>query len=169
MAPSTKAKLFKEATGPKGPSRIFDEVSETAGGVLDCQLSSDLPGDNKQVINARQRAKSKENEDEFASLLDLAKEDKAVHNLQWTQSPRVVLYLDEQVDDILQECCPPDSASILSTDTTFNVGNFYVTSTTYQRKKALNSKTGKAANLPGPAMFHTMKTKRTFSISPILF
>ena len=48
------------------------------------------------------RAKSKENEDEFASLLDLAKEDKADHNLQRTPSLRVVLYLDEQVDDILR-------------------------------------------------------------------
>ena len=86
------------------------------------------------------RAKSNENEDEFASLLDLAKEDKADHNLQRTPSLRVVLYLDEQVDDILRECCPPDSASILSIDTTFNVGNFYVTSTKYQIKKVLNSK-----------------------------
>ena len=37
MAPSTKARLFKEASRLKGPLRIFNEVSEAAGGVLDCE------------------------------------------------------------------------------------------------------------------------------------
>ena len=99
---------------------------------------------------------SKAQEDEFATLLELAKEDKTVHNLQWTPSPRVVFYHEDQIDDILRDCCSPESKSILSIDTTFNVGNFYLTSTTYQSKKVLNKKTGEPANLPGPAMFHTI-------------
>ncbi|KAJ7386858.1 hypothetical protein OS493_006891 [Desmophyllum pertusum] len=92
-------------------------------------LTADLPRDSKQVINARHQAQNKAHEDEFSSLLDLSKDDKAVHNLQWTLSPRVVYFVDEQVDGILQECCCPDSMSILSIDTTFNIGNFYVTTT----------------------------------------
>ena len=126
-APSTKAKLTEEATGRKGPSRIYDEVSEAVGGMLDCELSSDLPRDSKQVQNARQRVTNKAAQhDEFASLLELAKEDKAVHNLQWTPSPRVVICLEDQIKDIVKDCCSPGSTSILSIDTTFNVGNFYL-------------------------------------------
>lgn len=48
-APSTKSKLFEEAAGRKGPSRIFDEVSQDVGGLLDCELSSELPRDSKLV------------------------------------------------------------------------------------------------------------------------
>ena len=137
-APSTKAKLTEEATGRKGPSRIYDEVSEAVGGMLDCELSSDLPREIKHVQNARQRVTNKTAQhDEFASLLELAKEDKAV---QWTPSPRVVICLEDQIKDIVKDCCSPGSISILSIDTTFNVGYVYLTSTTFQSSKLLNKK-----------------------------
>ena len=128
-ATSIKAKLLEEATGPKGPCRIYVYVSEAVGRMLDCKLSSNLRRNSKQVENAHHRVASKAQEDEFATLLELAKEDKTVHNLQWTPSPRVVFYLEDQIDDILRDCCSPESKSILSIDTTFNVGNFYFTST----------------------------------------
>ena len=50
--------------------------------MLHCEQSVDLPRDHKQVQNAQQRGKAKSDTDEFASLLDLAKEDSLVHNLQ---------------------------------------------------------------------------------------
>ena len=68
-------KLSQEVSGCKGPSSISDEVSQGIGGVLHCEQSAGLPRDHKQVQNARQRGKAKSNIDEFASLLDLAKEE----------------------------------------------------------------------------------------------
>ena len=120
--------------------RIFDEISEDVGGVLDCEQSADLPRDSKQVINALQPSQNKAYEDEFASLLDRSKNDKALRNFQWTPAPRVVYFIDEQVDDIIRECCCPNSRAILSIDTTFNVGNFYVTTTMYQSEKGISKK-----------------------------
>ena len=79
------------------------------GGVLDCELATEFPRDGKQVKKSRQRVTSREREDEFASLLELAKEDVSVHNLQWTPSPRVVFCIDEQIDDIVRDCCSADS------------------------------------------------------------
>lgn len=72
-------------------------------------------------------------------------------------SPRVVFCTDEQIDDVMQDCCSIDSTSILSIDTTFSIGNFYLTSTTYQSSEVVNRNTGKHTNLPGPATFHTTK------------
>jgi len=161
-APSTKAKLLKEASGRKGPLRIFDEISVDIGGVLDCKQSVDLPRDSKQVINAHQRSQKKAYEDKFASLLDLSKNDNALHNLPWMPAPRVVYFIDEQVDDIIRECCHPNSRCILSIDTTFNIGNFYVTTTMYQSEKVISKRTAEPANLPGPAMFHTTKTQKDY-------
>ena len=96
-APSTKATLVEEAAERKGPSRIFDETSMKVGGVLDCEHPVELPRDSKQVKNARQRVTSRECEDEFASLLGLAKEDVSVRSLLWTPSPRVVFCIDDIV------------------------------------------------------------------------
>ena len=129
--------------------------------MLDCEFPSDLPRDSKQVQNAWQRVASKAQEDEFATLLELAKEDKTVHNLQWTPSPRVVFYLDDQIDDILRDCYSTESKSILSIGTTFNVGNFYLTSTMYQSKKELNKK---KESLPICLVqqLHTSKTGNDF-------
>ena len=90
-------KLCQAVSGRKGPSSIFEEVLQGIGGMLHCEQSADMPRDHKQVQNARQRGKAKSDTDEFASLLDLSKEDSSVHNLQWRPSPRVVFFLEEQV------------------------------------------------------------------------
>ena len=57
-----------------------------------------------------------------------------VRNLHWTPSPRVVFYIDEQIDDIVQDCCSSDSTSILYIDTTFNIRNFYRPATFHTTK-----------------------------------
>lgn len=85
-----------------------------------------------------------------------------MRNLQWTPSPRVVFCSDEQLEEIIEECCSIDSKSILSIATTYNVGNFYVMCTTYQRSKFVYSRTGKPAILPGPAMFHVRRSEKDF-------
>ena len=64
--------------------------------------------------------------------------------------------------EIVENCCQPDSTCVLSIDTTFNVGQFYVTSTTYQNAKFVNQRTGKLANLPGPALFHVRQDESQF-------
>ena len=51
--------LVEEATGCKGPSRIFDKTSMKVGGVIDCELTIELPRDSKQVKNACQRITSR--------------------------------------------------------------------------------------------------------------
>ena len=121
-----------------------------------------MPRDIKQVKNVRQSLKKKGDIDQFSSLLDLSANNPSVRNLQWTPTPRVVFCTDEQLNDIIEECCNIDSQSILSIDTTYNIRDFYVTSTTYQSSKFKHTRTGKAAVLPGPTMFHATKTMNDF-------
>ena len=161
-APSTSKLIQQEVHGFRGPSSIFDVAVERAGGIAGCEEMGDMPRDKKQVMNVRSVITSKTKEDEFSSLLSMAKTDQTVHNLQWTPAPRVIFSTDDQVKDIIEECCNLNTTSILSIDTTFNVGDFYVTSTTYQSSKFSNVDTGKRANLPGPAMFHVTRTKKDY-------
>ena len=48
-----------------------------------------------------------------------------IKGLQWTPSPRVMYVEEWQMAEIVKNCCKPDSASVLSIDTTFNVEQFY--------------------------------------------
>ena len=160
--PSTRDAIKGKATSHKGPSSIFDEAVEEAGGIVHCEVAVDMPRDVKQISNARQAIKEKEVQGEFVSLLGYANQDKAIRNMQWTPNPRVVFATDQQLAEMVGECCSPGSHSILSIDTTYNVGNFYVTSTTYQSSKFIQTRTGKPAVLPGPAMLHVRKSEKDF-------
>lgn len=160
--PSTRDALKVKASSHKGPSSIFDETIEEAGGIVHCEITADMPRNAKQISNARQALKEKEEQNEFAALLGHAKHDAAIRNMQWNPNPRVVFATDQQLAEIVEECCTPGSQSVLSIDTTYNVGDFYVTSTTYQSSKFIQTRTGKAAVLPGPAMFHVRKSEKDF-------
>ena len=53
-APSTRVAIKGKATSHKGPSSIFDEAVEEAGGIVHCEVAADMPRDVKQISNARQ-------------------------------------------------------------------------------------------------------------------
>ena len=164
-ASSTRQSIEDKVKHPMGPSSIYDTVFEEAGGMLDVEAISHAPRNIKQVKNARAKLKRASNdEDEFYSLLALGKEmaESCIKGLQWTPSPRVVYVEDWQMAEIVENCCQPDSTCVLSIDTKFNVGQFYVTSTTYQNAKFVNQRTGKLANLPGPALFHVRQDESQF-------
>ena len=164
-ASSTRQSIEDKVKHPMGPSSIYDKVFEETGGMLDVEAISHAPRNIKQVKNARAKLKRASNdEDEFYSLLALGKEmaESCIKGPQWTPSPRVVYVEDWQMAEIVENCCQPDSTCVLSIDTTFNVGQFYVTSTTYQNAKFVNQRTGKLANLPGPALFHVRQDESQF-------
>ena len=135
---------------------------ESTGGILHCNVMAYMPRDIKQVKYARQKLKDKEENDQFANFLGLSRQEPALRNLQWTPSARVVFCSDEQLEEIIEECCSIDLKSILSIDTTYNVGNFYITSTAYQSSKFVYSRTRKPAISPGPAMFHARRSEKDF-------
>ena len=119
-----------------------------------------MPRDVKQTSNVRQTLTEKEEQDEFASLLGLARQDPVIRNLQWNPNSRVAFATDQQLEEIVDECCRPTSQSILTIDTTYNIGDSYVTSTTYQSTKFIQNRTGKPAALPGLAMLHVRKSEK---------
>ena len=81
-APSTLEVIKTKARSHKGPSSIFDESVQEAGGVIYCEVAADMLRDVKQISNTRQTLKGKEEQDEFASLHGLARQDPAKQNLQ---------------------------------------------------------------------------------------
>ena len=69
---------------------------------------------------------------------------------------------DRQLLDLERFCTNPSKPGILSMDTTYNCGEFYVTPTTY-RHQLLLSKTGKHPLLLGPTLIHKHRDQEAFS------
>ncbi|KAK2554876.1 hypothetical protein P5673_023542 [Acropora cervicornis] len=148
-----------------GPSTIYDQVFQESGGMMGAEAVAHTPRNISQIKNVRTKLRRKCNDDdEFSSLLTFTKEkgQSCLRDLQWTPAPRIVYAEDWQMVEIVQNCCQVNSASVLSIDTTFNVGKFYVTSTTYQNRNFINQRTGKCSNLPGPALFHVRQDESQF-------
>ena len=130
--PSTFQFIKENVHRPLGPGTVFDRAFEEAGGVIDVEAISDVPRNLQQVKNARQRLRMKKQNDEFQDLLSCSAENDDVKGLQWTPTPRVVFVNKGQMDEIVTNCCGPNATGVFSIDTTYNVGNFYVTATSYQ-------------------------------------
>ena len=75
---------------------------------------------------------------------------------------RFVYTPDWLVENVIKQCCDKNKVSVYCIDTTYNMGPFYVTPTTYSRKDILHRETKKPAAFPGPALIHTTKEDKDF-------
>ena len=149
----TKAKIRERVRSSKTPSSIYDDIFEEAG-VLTFKNVSDLPRSIDQIKYERQKARQDNNMNEFACMLHLSKENSYLSNLQWTLFARVVVATNNAVQDVINNCTNPEKFAPFTMDTTFNVGDFFVTTTSYKHVKLIDARTGKHPCLSGPALFH---------------
>lgn len=78
--------------------------------------------------------------DESQDFLSLSAVNKDVKGLQWTPTLRVVLVSQGQMDEICTNCCGPNATGVFAIGTTYNVGNFFVTATSYQNRSLFTSR-----------------------------
>lgn len=82
-----------------------------------------------------------------------------IRRVQVTPEPSCIVASDRQLNDLVRFCTTQFlPASVLCIDTTFNIGNFFVTPTTYKHKILVDRQYGKEPTLLGPTMIH-MQTK----------
>ena len=117
---------------------VYDEVFEEAEGLLKVCSVSDVPRNRKQVENAKYKGREVRSQDELYDLTLKSKEEEEtgkvyIRRLQVAPSPACVLASDRQVQDVKRFCAnTTENFSVLSIDTTFNIGDFYATPTTYR-------------------------------------
>ena len=85
-----------------------------------------------------------------------------MRNVQVGPGVRAVLATEEQLADIVKFCTDPEEFGILGIDVTYNIGDFYVTTTSYQHLSMIDKSTGKHPTFPGPMMIHTDEKQATF-------
>ena len=79
------------------------------------------------------------------------------------KQPSYVLYLNQSLTDIERFCtnnsAPSSYGSILAIDTTFNIGQHYVTQMTYQKLSLQRKDTLTSLWFPGPVLIHLHQEK----------
>ena len=158
---STKASVRQKIkTAPKSEARrqIFSRIFDEAGGFDNIKGFGDHPRNRNQISNLRRD----NDRDETTEILDLSKEQwrnpptAFVHHISSGTEKTVFLANLRQLKDVERFCTQPQSFSVLGVDPTFNIGNFYVTVTTY-RYLMLYTNKGVHPVMIGPILIHHKK------------
>lgn len=82
------------------------------------------------------------------------KADAFVRDVKAAPEPMAVCYCDWQIQDMKRFCTNPDEFTVMCADTTYNLGDFYVTPLSYKHLMLQDIRTGKPPLLPGPILVH---------------
>ena len=162
---STKKRLNTNLTNTvRGPLSVFDKVSQEVGGLGRSYAASDIPRSVDQVRYMRKTMRQKGETDEISELLDKAHSmPDNVHCLQLTPSIRFVVSNAQTMQNISCFCTQHENCIPFCVDTTYGIGNFFVTTTCYKNLKLLNTNNNEHPTFPGPALFHVDQDTSVFS------
>ena len=163
---STVEKI-KVRTLTKGPSQVYDEVFEEAGGMIAFECLADIPKGRKQVENLKYNSRPQKSKDELYDLVEKSKAESKpyIRRIQLTPEPACILATEQQIKDVKRFCkSNTQTPSVFCVDTTFNIGHFYVTATTYKHLLLTDAKYGSHPTMLGPCMLH-MRQNKSHSIS----
>ena len=78
--------------------------------------------------------------------------------------PIIILYTEDQINDLKRFCCPPHAAqsTVLGIDKTFNLSDLHVTVTVYKCLSVKRRDTGAHPIFCGPLLLHGNSDKDTF-------
>ena len=165
-AKSVRSAIQKRSATPskKSPSEVYTELFLDSGGISDSQSLSQQPRNRKQLYNARHMTKSDADKDELYALLSQLeahskKPDSFLREVLFSPLPAAILFYDSQLQSLQSFCCQNSKFghTILGVDATFNLGDFYVTITTFQHPQLQRRTTRKAPVFIGPVFIHMQR------------
>ena len=89
--------------------------------------------------------------------------DAFVRDVKAAPNPQCVLFFDWQLNDLVRFLTDSRQFSVLTADTTYNLGQFYVTPTTYRHLMLVNITSQKHPTMAGPILVHQRKDFASFS------
>ena len=147
---ASTAQKTKVKSLTKGPSQVYDEVFEEAGGVIAFESLADIPkGECNSWLD-----KSK---NELYDLVEKSKSESKpyIRRIQLAPEPAYILATEQQIKDVRRFCTSnTQTPLVFCVDTTFNIGHFYVTATTYKHLLLTDAKYGSHPTMLGLCMLH---------------
>ena len=169
---TTKAQIRDELTKTK-PKKALFTLGESKD-LLSAVSSAEVPRDRKQLYNFKhnERVKSTnlqgKKDDIYAVMVQAAAEqeegeEEFIHSIASWPEPMCILGYQYQFHDIARFCSDPSLHCLLTIDTTFNLGNFYVTPTSYRNLLLESNRTGKNPLFLGPILVHMTRSYAAYS------
>ena len=129
------------------------------GGEIFARGASCLPRDRMQIKNFKRCQNSTAEENVLYSVmleckLAQGKSNAFVRDVKAAPEPMAVVFFDWQLNDLERFCTNNHSFSVLSVDTTFNLGDFFVTPTTYRHLMLEDAQSGKHPAIISPVLVH---------------
>ena len=150
---------IKEEPLATKPKRFFKSLMDSAGGALHSKSASSEPRNIQQIYNIRKSQSAASGHDDFTRLISQIKENSFVHGLTIDSTAiQYTLATEKQLYDMERFCTNPLRFSVFSIDSTFNIGNYYVTNTCYEHLQIVHADgkyRGKHPLEMGPTFIHT--------------
>ena len=167
---STRKSLEKIAKEKgKGLKRAVNEVETKVGDLENCNSVGALPRNERQAKYLKAKDGKGHITDPIFTITEKMKTEEKKFIRSYTlndESPKVILFTDEQVEDIVNFCCNDvdGHTSMLYVDVTFKLGPFFVLVTTY-RNTTLFTQRSNPPSCPvmlGAVMLCMLKDKSTY-------
>ena len=174
----TTRRKIKEVVKLQKPKKALAQLDQESN-MMSSTSSAAIPRDTKQIANMRSAVKVKERQDQgipvhksikdrLYSVLIMAveeqskEEEKYIHGVTAWPEAMCIVGLPYQFHDISRFCSNSLQFHPLGIDTTFNLGEFYVTPTAYKSLILENSTDEKSPTLVGPTLIHMSRSYSAF-------
>ena len=128
----------------------------------------ELPRNLQQLKNYRRGEQKKDGNVLYSVMLQCklceGKTDAFVRDVKAAPDQQCVLFMDWQMSDLERFTTDSREYSIFTADTTYNLGDFYVTPTTYQHLLLESVRSGKHPVFTGPILIHQRKNYSAFRV-----
>ena len=155
---STTQRKIKEVASTHKPKKALATLTKEQGGEIMASGASVLPRDRRQISYSRQMTNAKNVDPLFSIMLEckLAQGSNLVYvqDVKAAPFPMCVLCYEWQLQDLVRFAANNQKFCIMTVDTTYNLGQFYVTPITYHHLMFKNVKTGKHPIILGPILIH---------------
>ena len=164
----TAKKQGKVLASEHTPSKAVALMTSQYGGEINIKGAGSVIRDEMQVKNFRRSlATPKDNNAFHAILLECklaqGKAEAFIRDVKAAPEPMAVCYADWQLKDLERFCTNPLEFSVLTVDTTFNLGDFFVTPVCYEHLLLEDIRSGKSPIIIGPVLVHQQMKFTSFN------
>lgn len=163
---STKDRI-EEVASSHTPKEALNLLTKEQGGEISARGAASLPRNRRQIAYARGQKQMKDPNPLYSIMMECkisqGKSDCFVQDVKAAPQPMCVLSTEWQLDDMVRFLTKNHHFGILTVDTTFNLGDFYVTPITYPHLMLQDVKTGKSPLLLGALLIHQSTSFAAFN------
>ena len=156
--PKTSINKMKEVSSQCTPKVAATKLLAEQGDEIESKRPTSLPRNRQQLSNLRCGANVHDSNVLYTILLECklaqGSADAYIRDVKAAPNPQCILYFDWQINEMIKFLTNPKQFGIFCVDTTFNLGQFYVTTTSYPHCMLECIRTNRHPYIIGPVLVH---------------